>query len=220
MSDQSYKRLIAYKVRVKDLLEGEYVKGEGWDPSYIMTKSSRKISRVNIVGTITNISTDNEPSFFIDDGQAQIPCRIFDKQNIAINVGEMVCIIGRPRDYYGEKYLIPEIVKKIESDKWLMVRKKELELLDGNIKEDQNPHPPHKVEVKTIEEQSKDKETSEQSSALTLIDTIRELDQGSGVDQEQIAQKINVENPEKIISMLLKEGEIFEVSPGKLKILE
>ena len=48
---------------------------------------------------------------------------------------------------------------------------------------------------------------------------IKELDQGHGVSIEDISSK-DIEDIDKKIEMLLKEGDIFEVKPGKLKVLE
>ena len=44
---QNLKRQIAYKVKIKDLLIGEYVKKEGWEPSYIL-HNEKRITRIKI----------------------------------------------------------------------------------------------------------------------------------------------------------------------------
>ena len=46
------KRQIAYKIRIKDILEGKYVKEEGWNPNYIVTANEKEVSRVNIIGIV------------------------------------------------------------------------------------------------------------------------------------------------------------------------
>ena len=51
-----------------------------------------------------------------------------------------------------------------------------------------------------------------------IINKIKELDEGSGVDVDLILDKY--ENAEKIVKNLLEEGEIFEVRPGRVKVLE
>ena len=46
------------------------------------------------------------------------------------------------------------------------------------------------------------------------------MDNGDGADTEDIITSANMDNTEDIIKSLLEEGEIFEVRPGKLKVLE
>ena len=49
---------------------------------------------------------------------------------------------------------------------------------------------------------------------------IKEVDAGQGADTQEIITKLNVEDAESIITKLLEQGEVFEIKPGKLKILE
>ena len=41
------KRQIACKAKIADLINGEYIKEEGWTPNYIITKQGKHISRIN-----------------------------------------------------------------------------------------------------------------------------------------------------------------------------
>ena len=128
MEVQTTKRQIAYKVKISDLITGHYVKEEGWEPNYVVTKKGN-ISRANIIGVIVLTSSEGSaPSITIDDGSGQIIVRNFENPKIFenLNLGDPVLIIGRPRDFNGI-YIIPEIIKKIENKKWLDVRKKELD---------------------------------------------------------------------------------------------
>ena len=51
-----------------------------------------------------------------------------------------------------------------------------------------------------------------------VIKKIRELDKGDGVSVDALPGI--AENIDDIIAILLREGNIFEVRPGKLKVLE
>lgn len=51
------------------------------------------------------------------------------------------------------------------------------------------------------------------------LNIIRTLDTGNGASFEEIAKQIG-QNAEDIITNLLARGDIFEIAPGKLKILE
>ena len=46
------------------------------------------------------------------------------------------------------------------------------------------------------------------------------MDQGSGVDVDEIVSNIKIENCDQIVQNLIEEGEIFEISPGRVKLLE
>ena len=60
-------------------------------------------------------------------------------------------------------------------------------------------------------------EESKETSSEKIIDYIKKNDQGDGVDVSEI---FKMENGERIINTLLEVGEVFEVKPGKIKVLE
>lgn len=202
MEKQQQKRQVAYKVRIKDILDGEYIKEEGWMPNYIRLIDGAKVSRVNIIGTIV-LKTDeqNYKSVLIDDGSGKLPVRSFEKYELfdGVGIGDVVLIIGRPREF-GEKYIVPEIIKKIDDQAWIELRKLELKKPDLKVSEE-------KVDVAV-------------SPADKIFGLIKEADKGTGVDVEDIIRKSNISEAEKIIRSLLEEGEIFELKPGRVKILE
>lgn len=207
----SQERQVAHKIRIKDVLEGKFVKQDGMLPSYIVYKG-KKISRVNIIGAI--ISKENNDVFesvVIDDGSGTISARSFEKKGDFNNfiVGDIALLIGKVREYGGEKYIIKEVIKKIEKREWVDLRKLELKLSDL-------------AEPENISEE-KGKEVIEEEIETPLkkvFETIKELDSGEGVDFDDIITNADVENCEKIIEELLKTGHIFEIRPGKIKILE
>ena len=49
---------------------------------------------------------------------------------------------------------------------------------------------------------------------------IKKLDKGDGVAVENIINNFNNDQTENIINQLLENGDIFEIKPGKLKVLE
>src|SRR3989338_7071107 len=127
-SQASRKRQVAYKVRIKDLADGRYVKEEGeWTPNYVLVGETQ-VSRVNLIATVVSASKDSN-SLIIDDGSGKISLRAFNDNKILgnIDIGDIVLVIARPREFSQEKYLVPEIIKKIENHKWLRVRKLELD---------------------------------------------------------------------------------------------
>ena len=203
-------RQIAYKTRIKDVLNSKYIKVEGFNPNYLEI-NGQKISRVNIIGVIVQKSElDNQKNLIIDDGNGVITARTFENNLLLdkIGIGDVVLLIGRPREFSMEKYLLVETIKKIEPG-WVKVRKlelgKDIEQEESNEKE---------VEIEEAEEE-KNMGESQKNKILKLI---KKIDKGEGVFVEDISSS-NVDNLDEIISALLREGDVFEIRPGKLKVL-
>jgi len=53
-----------------------------------------------------------------------------------------------------------------------------------------------------------------------IFSLIRKLDSGEGVLIDDVIKDCKNESAEKILSKMLENGDIFEVKPGKIKILE
>jgi RPA family protein len=125
------KRISAVKTDIKSLISGTFVKQEGFEPSYVVSKKGQKLSRVRIMGTITDkfISPDNRyASATIDDNTENLRAKAF--KTIApitpLNKGDIVDMIGRVRMYNEELYLMPEIVYRIDDPNMLLLRRAEL----------------------------------------------------------------------------------------------
>jgi RPA family protein len=198
---ENFKRQIAYKVKVRDLIKGDYVKREGWEPNYIKDKFGREISRVNISGVILSKSEEiNYKSITIDDGTGIISIRSFGEHNFSgFDIGDIVCVIGKPRAFGNEKYVVLEIIKKIEDKEFLKTRDLEIEYLKRKLALQQE----HKV-----------------GKIDTIYNLIKELDQGFGVEIKEITKRTNIPDVEKIIKKMLESGDIFEIRPGYVKTLE
>ena len=122
------KRQVAYKIPIILLQQGNYVVQQEQEPNYLEIEWGFRIYRVNIiaviigkekVGMITNIQ--------IDDGTGTITARLFEESKSFRpgEVGDVIQLIGKIRVYNEERYLSPEILKKIDAT-WLKVRSKEI----------------------------------------------------------------------------------------------
>ncbi len=228
------KRQTAYKIDIISILKGQFVKGEGWNPSYVTDKSQRTIARVNVIATVVSSieMAGTSKSIIIDDGTAKIPLRTFENSAFDIStleIGEIILIIGRIREYNEKKYIIPEIVKKITDKAWIEVRKKELEMLksagpaapkETELPEDKQKEPKQgfmKAEEPVEDYPDDDKKESPAEKVYSLI---KDCDSGEGALTQEVIEKSSIPDAERIITTLLEEGDIFELSPGKLKVLE
>lgn len=201
---------------IKGITTGRYLRQEGWSPNYVLTKKNEKITRVNLMGVVVTVP-DTADSLFIDDGTGKIEVRSFENSNMFkdITIGDIVLIIGRPREFNNELYLNSEIIKKISNKGWLEYRKKEI-LLKNIRMPDVEQEPLNLEEDLNIEKEAKIEK--EMNRVEEIIFKIKELDKGTGCDIQAIISKDP--NAEEIIQNLLLKGEIFEITPGKVKILE
>jgi hypothetical protein len=200
------KRETAIICMVDDLLKGSFVKTEGWNPSYFSTDLGN-ISRVNIMGVVVS----NEPvgGLILDDGSGRILLRSFEENAFGnLEISDLIMVIGRPRVYNEQKYVLPEIIKKINPS-WGAYRQVQLELLRKKIKpvkrEIRIPIPGEEQPVNYFQK---------------ILEFIRDLDAGGGADAGEVIKRSNAPKAEALIQKLIEEGEIFEIRPGVLKILE
>lgn len=201
-------RQTAKKCGVKELINGRYIKREGWEPSYVET-SLGNISRTNLMAII--ISKENNTSV-VDDGTGMISIRSFEENKILQgDVGDIVLIIGRPRIYNNEIFVVPEIIKKIDS-KWLELRKLELqsnkETFVANNKHDENPL-----------EESKEEQPLSDNINDNILNKVKEMDKGNGVKIEEVISHFDSQQANNSLNKLIEEGEIFEIKPGVVKVL-
>jgi hypothetical protein len=207
---QQQARQVAIKSWIKTLVNGQYIVKDGWEPNYIQY-NGQKISRANIMGIIVQKSDSkllNYEYIVIDDGSSRITARSFEDKDKFINfaVGDVVNVIGRPREFGREIYIIPEIVRNVKDNRWLEVRK--LELGDAPEKEplQQNVQDIEVEEIETPQER--------------LIKIINDIDDGSGVDIDEAIRRAKNPHAEDIIKDMLAQGDIFEIKPGRIKVLE
>jgi RPA family protein len=239
-------RQTTIKSRVSDIVNSKLIKKEGMEPSYVLTELGQRISRTNLIGTIVDkfMSEDgNYSSITVDDDSDSIRIKAFkEDSNIFSNleIGDLVMIIGKVKEYAGENYIIPETVKKIadpnfeslhklEVLKQLLKQKKDFE----NIKKDKDKFG-NLDELKThmkkeydidgntvdavIELLSNEGEIKEDYKPF-LLATLEKLDKGEGVEFKKLLEESKLpENVfEEAVNELLSDGTCYEPSPGVMK---
>jgi RPA family protein len=214
--------MVAEKITLRDIQQSEYVQGEE-EPNYLITPEQRKVARCNILATIIGKEeVGNITNLVLDDGTAQLVLRSFEPTSLvrALQLGEVIAVIGRVRVYNGERYISPEIVKKTSS-LWLKVRQREL----AQWKQQESPEEP-KIEQELIEsgvvpeeglvvEEQKVKERVEER----VIKTIRERDQGTGMGVEELLELFPEGPTELLIEKMQRDGLLFQNLPGRVKVL-
>jgi len=235
-------RQIAKKCTIATILGGNYIKQEGWAPNYV-NSSIGQISRAHLVGVAVQHISEQE--FLFDDGTGKISVRSFESDFVLPDIGTLIRLIGKPREYQDQRYLIPEIAKKIDNPLWAKLHQKDtmgqeaLAPTETPTETPIAPAAPSMVEeevvasepitvaqavgepVQTVEEVVEAPTQQGGQDPNTIIYTlIKTMDEGSGADYEEVVSKSNLDNGESIIESLMKEGEVFLIAPGKLKVLE
>lgn len=204
---EQFKRHIAFKLRIGDILIGKSVMDS--DRFSFLELGDKKIIRVNIIGNIVekyDSEGDKKYSFFtLDDGSGQIKLKIFgdDVEKFKdISQGETVLVIGVLRNFNNETYVSPEIIK-VSDTKYLLIRKLETE-------KEKNKDP---IEV-----------GREQMIAVKdkILGTIKNAEDEGGIEIDKIIMDLRdistaIINQE--IQKFLEEGIIFEPRPGKVRYL-
>lgn len=210
MADEQFKRNIAFKYRIGDLLIGKPIFDEQTQRFNFLELGEKKIIRVNVVGNIVDkYESEGEKKyifFTVDDGSGQIKLKAFgdDLEKFkGISHGQTVVVIGVMRNFNNETYISPEIIKE-QDPKYLLLRKLELE------KERSENAPPieNKEQVTAI----KDK----------ILDQIKGAEEEGGIEIDKIIMEQRESSPDVInqeIKKLIEEGIIFEPRPGKLRYL-
>ena len=210
-------RQTAYKIWIKDLLDGEFLKEEGeFQPGYIKI-NGLKVSRINIIGTITDkyLNTGgNFLSLVIDDSSGLIKINCW-KEDVAlfnkIEVGDPVLLIGKIKQK-NERYLLPEIMRKITNKSWATLRFLELTKIYGKRTFEEKP---------VLEPQQAEYDGGfsviNRQRVLNIIEKFNDLEGVEFLDLIETSGLNKVE-AEKIINELIKEGEIFEFKKGRLKL--
>jgi len=209
MPEQQFKRNIAYKFRVGELLIGKPIfDGERFS---FLELGNKRIVRVNIVGNIVDkYEREGESKYLsltLDDGSGQIKLKSFGDdvgKFKEVNQGDTVVVIGILRHYNNEVYISSEIIKH-QDPKYLLIRKLELEKERTQI---QGSKPIDKNKIVAI----KDK----------ILGLIKKSEEDGGIEVDKIILQLRETSPDIInqeIKKLLEEGIIFEPRPGKMRWL-
>ena len=233
-------RLPAKKVRIVDLVNGKFFSGnkEEMKPSFLITPQAEKVSRVNIVASVTEkfLSEDeNYGTLILDDGSEAIRAKAFrEKVKLLkeIQAGDVVLVIGKLKEYFGEVYINIEILKKVDVN---YENYRKLEILKNLIERNEIIKEIRKFAENASEEEvkryAKEKFDIDEDCLKFILEKkkidykpeilkiIESLDEGSGVEIGKIIETVKLPEAviEKVISELLDEGLIYEPKPNVLK---
>ena len=205
MAEEQFKRHIAFKLRIGDILRGKPIMN--YDKFSYLDLDGKKIVRVNVIGNITDkYDSEGEKRYSfltLDDGSGQIKLKSFgdDVEKLKdIVQGNTVLIIGVLRNFNNETYIAPEIVKPQDTN-YLLVRKMETE----KNKPKGNEVPKEQIIAVKDKILGSIKNSGDEGIYIDLLKTEMKEISSEIIDQE--------------VQKFLEEGIIFEPRPGKVKYL-
>jgi len=235
-------RQTAKKVRIWDIMNGEFVRKEGFEPSFVKTPLGEEVSRARVLGTIVSKFTaedGNYASVTVDDGTDTIRLKVFKtvKPLDSFEIGDVVDVVGKIREYEGEIYIIPEFVRKVEHPNFELLRRLEIVYKMVGMKrvkefiEKNKDKSPEELKKELLEkgfrtewvepflggkgEDGKDKEKKIlKNEILKIIESSPD-----GIVYSELMKRVNAKETEieSVIDELLNEGVCYEPSPGKIK---
>jgi RPA family protein len=212
-------------------------------PSFIITNLGEKISRVNIVAIVTDkfVSEDeNYATLTIDDGTGAIRVKAFrEKVQLLekIERADLVLVVGKLKEYGGEVYINCELIKKIEDPNYESFRR--LEILHKLIQQkkivEKLKELAERVTLDELKKIALEKfkidedslkeilgEKFKEDYKQKILKLIEKLDTSDGVEIKKIFELCELQSNliEKTINELLEEGSLYEIFPGRFKVVK
>ena len=218
-----FQRPVAYKIWISDLLNGSYTSGTGqFDAGYVEI-FGMKISKVNIIGGIVDkFKGETYENINVDDGSGILSLKLWGedvKLFSDLNLGDLVLVIGKVKEYNNRIFVVPEVLKKLDNPLWLKVRKLELINKYGETKRVETKKNEDEPGNKFIIEDVVDEKADKTNSRSVILDLIEKLDFGDGADINEVMKRSSFNEADEVVQELLRDGEVFELHKGKLRVM-
>jgi len=242
------KRMPAVKTRIVDIVNGKYFSAEKekMKAAFVITSFGQKISRVNLIVTVIDkfVAEDgNYCSLTLDDGTSLIKSKAFKEDTKVLKdyeLGDLILLIGKLREYNGEVYINAEATRKIMDANFEVLRRFEIlqELKKKKKMVDEIKNLVNQTSEEELKEYAKKKygidenilQVIREGSVVekvedykpALLEVISKFDEGNGVEINKIFEVANL--PESVVENTLNElltnGSLYEPTVGILKIIK
>jgi RPA family protein len=245
------RRLTAIKTKINPILSGRYISQSGFTPNYVLTPDGMKLSRVRILATIVDKYTAESGKFAsitLDDFSSTIRAKAFNNISIfdGYEIGDIVDVIGKIREYNGEIYLHIENIIKIDDPNWEILRDLEIKKQLNELKQKREKILYYQKQTADLDELKKllkeregisedEVEAILESQELVVVEDVEPnkeaknkilkliegLDRGEGCEYQELIQESGIQEDvlDSIINELLEDGLCFEPRPGRIKKL-
>ncbi len=131
-------RMPAAKVWIREILEGQFEDVSVGAIRYFRLPSGGSVVSVRIMGVVVDsyMSSDaGHVRLVLEDGTGSISVRAWD-QDVELLVdpetgspysrGTILDVVGRVREWRGERYVVPQLTVRVEDPNWILVRTLEI----------------------------------------------------------------------------------------------
>ena len=244
------KRQTAKITNTEELNNGKYFQREGFEPNFLLTVDGRRLSRARLVGTVVDSFINDDETYgslTIDDGQDTTQIKFFNEVDDMreYEIGDILEVVGKVREYQGQIYLDGEVLKKSEIEKellhqlrykktkeeWSQIRETVKQLKESGKDQDEiEKEMAGKLDEDEVDAllqsfgetfDTADSEEDRENLEREVLEAIEELDEGDGADYSEIVDNIDEaeDKLEDTINGLLSDGTCYEPQPGKIKKL-
>ena len=167
-----------------------------------------------MITVVTKFISDdgNFAAITVDDSTAAIQGKLWKETGLITNtnVGDLVNLVGKVREYEGDIYIVPEIIRPVSPEQESLLR---LEIL-ARMKE---PGAAGMEEGAREGDAPKPLKAGGDELRRKILSVIEE--NKDGIKYSELTEKAGVpeEDLENVINELLGEGICYEPTPGKIK---
>jgi len=215
----------AYKLRISDLLRGRYVRSADIsEPSHLITPFGNKVIKARVIGTVVEKFLRDDHGYAmlrLDDGTDTITVRAWREEVQELekfDLGDVLDVIGRIREFEGKVYIVPDMIIKVEDPNFELMREIEnlnhawLSRFSGSGAE----------AVSQAGEQVPEEGLPQVSEELKnrVILALERLDAPEGVSPMDICNELGIPEAqvEEALRVLLILGSIYEPLAGKYRL--
>jgi len=138
-----------------------------------------------------------------------------------VKPGYIVDVIGRIKEYEGEKSITAESVWKVEDPNWELVRRLELLIKGHRLGGIKAKAPPAGVKISPPMDgvPQVGEEVVGEDPKIVLLNLIEELDDGNGVKYITLLKEggLEEEELEGVLRELMGDGDVYEPKIGRFK---
>ncbi len=157
-----------------------------------------------------------EQQLVLDDGTGRISIRLPHGARVQVGIGGAATLIGSVSSFEGKKFIAADILQRVGNALWIVVHRHESEA--GQRQRERQKKSDVQKEAGSPPPDSQDEGMG--NVRERILSLAKRLDAGSGVMIDEMVQQSGIPGCRTFIEALLREGELFEVEPGRVKVLE
>lgn len=210
------KRAASHRLTLDEIHRGQFVSAEGdFELNYLITEDCRKVYRAKVVATVVSEPYVSDDTAYgrvqLDDGFETVYGTVFREETALldeIQLGDLVQVIGKIREWQGEKQLTLEAIHPVHPNFLLLHR---LEILKARREHQTMLKKATEVYVEAEEQVRPAKERARQKGvSIQIIEALDELKYLEEKEEEPDVSRAEVVRT-KVLSLIEKNPDGIEL---------